>query len=136
MNTDELKKDLIIDEGLKLKPYKCSAGKITIGVGRNIQEIGITKEEALYLLDNDIDRVEQELDRSFTWWRTMSERRQRALANMCFNLGLKTLLGFKNMLSAMERKDFETAANEAIDSDWYNQVKDRSKRIVEMIRKG
>lgn len=136
MDTNQLMKDIMIDEGLRLKPYLCSEGKLTIGYGRNIQQTGITKEEALYLLDNDLDRVEQELDRSFVWWRTMSDKRQRALANMCFNLGLKKLLGFKNMLAAMERKDFETAANEAVDSDWYKQVKDRSPRIVEMIRKG
>ncbi len=136
MDTEQLKKDLLIDEGLRLKPYRCSAGKLTIGIGRNLESVGITKAEAFYLLNNDLERVELDLDRSFTWWRKMSERRQRALANMCFNLGLKTLLTFKKMLAAMEHKDFETAANEAMDSDWYRQVKDRSKRIVEMIRKG
>lgn len=136
MDTEQLKKDLLIDEGLRLKPYRCSAGKISIGIGRNLEDVGISKDEAFYLLDNDLEQVELDLDRSFTWWRKMSERRQRALANMCFNLGLPTLLGFKKTLSAMERGDFETAANEAMDSDWYRQVKDRSKRIVEMIRKG
>lgn len=136
MDTEQLKKEIMFDEGLKLKPYLCSEGKLTIGIGRNLESVGITKAEAFYLLNNDIERVELDLDRSFTWWRNMSERRQRALANMCFNLGLPTLLGFKKTLSAMERGDFETAANEALDSKWAKQVKDRALRISKMIKEG
>ncbi|MGD9637831.1 MAG: glycoside hydrolase family protein [Alphaproteobacteria bacterium] len=136
MNNEELKKDLLIDEGLKLKPYLCSKGKLTIGIGRNIEDVGITKDEAFYLLENDIENVEFELDKNFSWWRNMSEKRQRALANMCFNLGIKRLLGFKKMLSAMEFGDFEKAAIEALNSDWAKQVGLRSTRIAQMIKQG
>lgn len=136
MDTNKLKNDLIVDEGLKLFPYKCTAGKITIGVGRNIQDIGITKAEAMFMLDTDIDRVELELDCNIDWWRNVSEYRQRALANMCFNMGIKRLLGFKNMLLAMKQGDFNKAADEALNSNWAKQVGDRAKRIADMIRKG
>lgn len=137
VDIEKLKKDLLIDEGLRLKPYKCTQGKITIGIGRNIEDIGISKEEADFMLENDIDRVELELDRNFTWWRKMSEPRQRALMNMCFQLGIGGLLGFKKMLGAMERGDFVTASLEAMDSDWAEQTQDsRVNRIVETIKNG
>lgn len=54
MNIEQLKKELIRDEGFRSKPYKCTAGKLTIGVGRNIEDNGITEDEAMYLLENDI----------------------------------------------------------------------------------
>lgn len=137
VDIEKLKKDLLIDEGLRLKPYRCTQGKITIGIGRNIEDIGISKEEADFMLENDLARVELELDRNFTWWRKMSEPRQRALANMCFQLGIKRLLGFKKMLVAMEKSDFVNAAVEALDSRWAEQTQpSRVNRIIEDIKNG
>lgn len=133
---DKLSEQLIRDEGLKLKPYRCTAGKLTIGVGRNIEDVGITKGEALSLLQNDIDRCKEDLSRVAPWWTSLNEARQRALVNMCFNLGITRLLGFKNFLGALKAGDYQKAALEAKDSAWYRQVGDRAKRIVESVRTG
>lgn len=61
MNRDRLKAQLVIDEGLRLRPYRDSVGKLTIGCGRNLDDVGITAAEAMMLLDNDVSRVEREL---------------------------------------------------------------------------
>jgi lysozyme len=122
INLEALQKQLIEDEEIRLKPYKCPAGKLTIGVGRNIEENGITKDEALYLLNNDIKRVCVELDLSIAWWRDLSEPRQRVLVNMGFNMGVPRLLKFKKALAAMKDGKWVIAANEMLDSVWAKQV--------------
>jgi lysozyme len=96
MDIEALKNQLILHEGLKLEPYECTAGKLTIGVGRNIEDIGITEDEARYLLDNDILRVCDELDRNLSWWRDLSDVRQRVLVDMVFNLGISRFMQFQN----------------------------------------
>ncbi|CAO3418806.1 glycoside hydrolase family protein [Azospirillum doebereinerae] len=132
----KLKADLIRDEDLRLKPYRCTAGKITIGVGRNLDDVGVTKAEALMLLDNDVVRVTADLDRTLPWWRKLDEPRRRALANMAFNLGIERLRGFRKMLAALEAGDYARAAAEAQDSLWASQVGDRAARIVQTLRTG
>jgi lysozyme len=72
MDVKTLIDELVRDEGMRTKPYHCTAGKLTIGVGRNIEEVGITEEEARYLLENDLGRVRDELDQALPWWRTLS----------------------------------------------------------------
>lgn len=136
MDIAKLKEQLIKDEGLKLKPYKCSAGKTTIGIGRNLDDVGITKEEAETLCFNDIMDVIKDLDIALPMWKTLSENRQLALANMCFNLGITRLLGFKNMLNAIRAGDFKLAAQEALDSDWEKQVGNRAVRVATMLENG
>lgn len=129
---DELKRD----EGVRLKPYRCTAGKLSIGVGRNLDDVGITESEAEYMLRTDVARSMSDLDRFFPWWRRMSEPRQRALCNMAFNMGIGTLAKFRKMLAALERGDYEDAAREALSSAWATQVGARSQRIAAMIREG
>jgi len=129
--------NLIADEGFKPKPYRDTVGKLTIGVGRNIEDRGITKAEAMVLLNNDIEIVEAELDHHIPWWREMDEVRMRALANMAFNMGAPKLLGFKRMLAALEAKDYRIAADEALHSRWRAQVGEgRANRLANMIRHG
>lgn len=136
MNHELLHRDLVRDEGLRLKPYRDSVGKLTIGIGRNLDDRGITEAEAHMLMLTDIALVELELDRAVPWWRRMTDARKRALANMAFNLGLPKLLGFRNMLAALEAGDYETAASEALDSRWARQVGQRANRIAELILEG
>ena len=135
MNRDQLKKDLIRDEALRLKPYQCSAGKLTIGVGRNIEDNGITHDEAMYLLDNDITNVEADLDSKLPWWRSMDEERQSVIANMCFNLGIQRLLGFTNTLKAMSEGRYQDAAKGMKDSLWAKQVGPRAERLIKIMEK-
>ena len=120
--------DLVRDEGLKLKPYKCTAGKLTIGVGRNLADVGISEEEARHMLSNDVYNCIYDLDLALPWWKTLSDGRQRALLNMCFNLGITRLLKFKNMLKCLRDGNYEQAAIEALDSKWARQVGRRAER--------
>ena len=136
MNRDELRSMLVLHEGLRLFPYKCTAGKTTIGVGRNLDDVGITQDEAMYLLERDIDRVVAELDSRFTWWRQMTPNRQAVLTDMCFNLGINRLLGFVNTLKFMKDGDYEAAADGMMDSLWARQVGSRALRLAKMMREG
>lgn len=136
LDVEALKKDLMIHEGVILKPYHCTAGRLTIGVGRNLEDIGISAEEANVLLGNDVSRVCTELDAHLPWWRQMSERRQRALANMAFNLGIGRLLDFRKMITALAAGQYDEAARQALASKWAAQVGTRAKQLAQMIEEG
>ena len=127
---------LVLHEGLRLRPYKCTAGKTTIGVGRNLDDVGLSQDEAMYLLERDIDRVEADLDARFSWWRQMTPARQAVLADMCFNLGLGRLSGFVNTLKAMQDGRYDDAAKGMLDSLWASQVGNRAQRLARMMRDG
>lgn len=136
LNRDQLVQDLIRDEGLVLKPYRCTAGKLTIGVGRNLEDVGLSRDEAIYLLGNDIETAIKDLDAALPQWRLFSEARQRALVNMVLNLGRTRFMGFRNMIDALKRADFDEAARQALASKWASQVGARAQRIAKMIREG
>ena len=134
MDFRQVEQDLVRDEGLLLKPYRCPAGKLTIGVGRNIEDNGITRDEAMFLLEQDIQRCVVDLDRALPWWRDLSHARQNALVNMCFNLGIARLCKFERMLSGLRDGDWETAWAEALGSRWANQVGERAVRIAQAFK--
>ena len=136
MQINQIISDLERDEGVRLKPYLDTVGKTTIGIGRNLTDNGITAAEAKVLLQNDLFRVANELDRVAPWWRKMSQVRQNALVNMAFNLGLPRLLTFKKMMVALENGNFETAWAEAMGSKWAAQVGERANRIADSFIKG
>jgi len=131
-----LEDQLIDHEGLELKPYRCTAEKLTIGVGRNIEDRGITEDEARYLLKNDIKIVEDELLEKKPVVAGLDSVRQRVLVDMGFNLGIPTLLKFQNMWNAIEEEDFQTAADEAMDSRWAKQVGRRAERLCQAMATG
>lgn len=130
MDTSKLIDELVRDEGLRLKPYKDSMGILTIGIGRNLEDNGITAEEAYHLCRNDILGVEADLDHACRpWWRHLDEVRQRVLANMCFNMGIDRLSKFHFMLAALAVGDWKKAAAEMKSSAWYGQVGVRAVRL-------
>jgi lysozyme len=136
MDRDALIRELTRDEALRLKPYRCTAGKLTIGVGRNLDDVGISQGEAEIMLRNDIAKVSAELDRDLPWWKTLDEVRQRVLANMAFNLGTHGLLGFKNTLRLVETGKYLEAAQAMLASKWAKQVGPRAERLALMMRDG
>lgn len=122
---------------MRLKPYEdVLNGDITIGVGRNLDALGLSEEEVLYLLENDINRCDKELLHNFKWYPDLCRARQDAMINLCFNLGISKLLGFKKALGAMGRGDYDKAADEFLDSKWARQVGNRAIEVTDMIRKG
>lgn len=136
--TDKIIQLLRLHEGIRSHAYKCTAGKWTIGVGRNIDEggLGLSDDEIDYLLTNDVTRVVVELGKSFPWFSGLDEVRRDAMIDICFNLGMPRLKGFAKALAAMEDDDYELAAYEFSDSAWYKQVGKRAQTIVSMIRSG
>lgn len=148
--------ELVRDEGERLKFYRCTADKRTIGVGRNLDDVGIssaetrtlgittasciakgiTRDQSRALLANDILRCEADLDRGLAWWRTLDAVRQRVLLNMCFNLGLRSLQGFVNTLAMVRAGNYTGAAVNMLKSKWAGQVGQRADRLSAMMRTG
>lgn len=161
MNREQLKEELIIDEGIKLFPYLDSEKIWTIGVGRNLEDNGLspselfflgiklkdkfeiiellkkrglTRDEALYLLDNDIDRINSELERNLPWLSSKDNIVKYVLCNMCFNLGISRLLKFKDTLSLLKSDKYLEASIEMLKSKWATQVKSRANRLSDKIK--
>lgn len=130
----DLVADLVRDEGRRYKPYRDTEGYLTVGVGRNLDARGLSDDEIDLMLSNDLKWVIHDLDRNLPWWRDMPSSKQRALANMAFNLGYPRLSGFKKMLAALKDGDWNEAATQALDSRWARQVGARAERIAALIR--
>lgn len=133
---EALRQDLIRDEGLRLTVYKCPADFWTIGVGRNLEGRGITRAEAMLLLDNDINACLEDLA-TFAWWGALNPVRQRALLNMRFQLGSGGFRAFKQMLAALDARDFTAAATAARDSKWArSDAPERAARVTAQLESG
>ena len=119
---DLIKKRLIDFEGLELKLYFCKSNKPTIGVGRNCMDNGITEEEAMYLLNNDISTVIKKLDRHWITWRKLPITAQYVCIDLVFNMGINTFMSFRRTRSYMELNEWEKAGDELLDSKYAEQV--------------
>lgn len=133
---EAMRQQLIEHEGLRLKPYKDSVGILTIGVGRNLDDVGISHEEAMALLDHDIVAHVSQLVSEYPWFEELDGIRQRALVDLHFNMGSARLAGFRRFLAAMARADYATAGTQLVASKWYEQVGRRGPRIVAMVETG
>ncbi len=127
---------IIRHEGLELKPYKCTSNKLTIGIGRNLQDVGITEDEAKYLLMNDLARVDAQMEKLMPWSQSLNPARYDALMNFVFNVGIGTALKFENAMAALKESDFDTAAAELLDSRWSTQVGSRAQELATQIKTG
>jgi lysozyme len=123
-------------EGLKLKPYKCTADKLTIGVGRNLEDVGISEEEAEMLLQNDIQRATVQIQREFPWTTELDEVRFAALINFTFNVGIGTVGKFVNAMALLREGSYDMAADEFLNSRWAKQVGQRAMDVTDQIRTG
>lgn len=129
-------RQLRLHEGERLKPYRCTAGKLTIGVGRNLEDRGITAQESAMLLANDIAREERALFEALPWVSGLDEVRQRVLLDMAFNMGMGSLLQFKLTLGAIQAGQYEQASKMMLDSRWAKQVGTRAERLSRMMATG
>lgn len=128
MDREAFAEHLIWAEAERLFPYRCSAGKLTIGVGRNLDDRGISPAESRFMLDNDITIVLEEVD-SLDYWNQLNEARQLVVADMVFNLGFYRFLQFKKLNAALAIHDYTLAAAEMKDSRWYRQVGRRAEKL-------
>lgn len=164
MMKHSIQEQLILHEGLRTKVYACPANKLTIGVGRNLEDVGlyefeqkrildsygiskqevidilqvrgITEEESLYMLNNDIMIILAELENSYRWFNFLNSVRQKVIIDMRFNLGSSGFAGFKNMIRQVENMNYWNAGKEMKNSKWYSQVKTRAKRLIQMMVTG
>ncbi len=133
---DRLGLQLALHEGLRLKPYKDTVGKLTIGYGRNLDDVGISRGEAVILLDADMARAESDVLRLFPWVATLDEARQAVLVNMAFNMGIRGLSSFVLTLDAVKHGRYTEAADRMLESKWATQVGHRAVELSEQMRTG
>lgn len=135
-DTPALCAQLKTHEGLRLKPYRDTVGKLTIGVGRNLDDVGLREHEALYLLSSDIAEVCSGLDRRLPWWRGLDDSRQAVLIDMAFNMGIEGLAGFATTLGHVEAARYAEASRQMLRSKWAGQVGRRADTLSRMMRTG
>ena len=134
MNLAQLKADLIEDEGSRLKPYRDTVGKVSIGIGRNLTDVGISSDEEDLMYRNDVQRVMTQLDRALPWWNALPEPAARVLANMTFNMGLGGVLQFKTTLQELREHRFKDAADSLLHSAVARQLPNRYGRLAALLR--
>lgn len=122
----QLKEHIKEFEGYSNVLYKCTSNKVSIGYGRNLEDVGISKDEADYMLKNDIDIALDEISEHFDL-PNLPEPAQIVLVDMCFNMGISRLLNFKNMIQAIEDEEWDKAADELLDSKYAAQTKRRAR---------
>jgi lysozyme len=130
---------LRLDEGERLTAYQDHLGYWTIGVGRLIDGRkggGISRAESATLLQHDIERIEQAIDRALPWASTLDPVRRGALVNMGFQLGVSGLLGFPQTLAAIKAGEYQQAAERMLASRWARQTPARARRLAEQVRSG
>jgi lysozyme len=154
---EHLLKELVKHEGLRLQVYQDTLGIDTIGIGRNLEDRGISKEEldeldiptidhvykygiteadAMVLAENDVQIVEEELLRAHPCVEELDAVRQLVLVDMAFNMGVPRLCKFKKMWNAVHENKFDVASKEMLDSRWANQVKSRSVKLANAMHNG
>lgn len=134
MNIDQAKKMLLVDEGLRLKPYRCTAGKLSIGYGHNLDDVGIPQRIADDLLVYDLEIARKICEHIFgDLFKTWSDSRKLGWINLAFNLGRTRLMQFRNTIRAARIEDWPEVENGLRQSLWFKQVKGRAERVIGMI---
>lgn len=127
---DKMKAELLHDEGYRQYVYLDIHGVPTVGIGRNLRTRGISKDEALFLLQNDIRSTWNELTTLIPWIVNLNDVRQRVIVNLAFNLGVTGLMGFKDMLKKCRLGQFKEAGEEILDSKAGRELKNRYSRLA------
>ena len=149
MNKKKMIAQLRLHEGERLKPYRCTAGKLTIGVGRNLDDRrltsdemeylfsgGITADQSAYLLNSDIDYHWTKLLNHIPWVEMLDEIRQRVMLDMAFNIGISGLLTFRRTLGHIKAGNYALASSAMLESKWATQVGQRARRLATMMKTG
>jgi lysozyme len=127
---------LTLHEGVRRFPYRCTAGKLTIGIGFNLDDVGLYPEEINFILRNRIERTEQEVERVFPWYNELDDVRKAVIVDMAYNMGIATLSQFKRTLGSVRDGNYALAAEQMLQSKWARQVKGRAVRLSKMMETG
>lgn len=151
MSYRELLKEMLIDEeGLRYEPYRCPAGKLTIGVGHNMDANPLPKgmqdelrqngklslQSILQLLEKDIDYAELDARKLFDGFNDFSVNRKAAVVDLLFNMGLGTFRKFVTTIASIRHGNWDAAAAGLTNSKWFKQVGHRGPKIVALIKNG
>ena len=134
-SVDKLIKQLKKHEGLELKPYKCTSNKLTIGIGRNLEDVGISEIEAEYLLMNDLDTY-MTAAKTYDWYNGLNDARKAVIVSMLFNMGQTNFNKFLKMKQALSVGEYPEAAKQMLDSRWAKQVKGRAVELSKQMETG
>ena len=134
-SVDRLVKQIKKHEGLELKPYKCTSNKLTIGIGRNLEDVGISEIEAEYLLMNDLDTY-MTAAKTYDWYNGLNDPRKAVIVSMLFNMGQTNFNKFLKMKQALSVGDYPEAAKQMLDSRWAKQVKGRAVELSKQMETG
>ena len=144
MDLEKLRKELEIDEGCKYEIYTDHLGYPTFGIGHLVvehdaeygKEIGtyVSENRVIKVFEQDIKTVLSDCNRLYEDFEDLPEEAQRVIANMMFNMGYTRLSKFKGMKRGVDARDWNAAADEMVDSRWYNQVTNRATRLVKRMR--
>ena len=126
---------LELEEGFRERMYDCPAGKKTIGIGVNLEATPIPKAVAQEWVRHILNDINVEMAKH-DWYRTLNHDRRVVIQDMCYQMGVSGVLAFKNMISAIENRDWERAANEMLDSRWAEQTPNRANRNANGMRTG
>lgn len=134
MDFEKIQNLLIQHEGERLRVYRDSKGILTIGIGRNLENKGISRIESRFMLQNDISEHIFKLETNYPWFTNLDETRQCVMIDMCHQLGIGGLSLFKNFLAAMEAEDYRRASSEMLDSKWAREDSPkRARELAQMI---
>ena len=125
-----------LHEGVRRFPYRDTVGKLTIGVGFNLDDVGLYPEEIDFILGNRLARTEEEVERVFPWYNELDEVRQAVILDMAYNMGIPTLIKFARTLGSVRDGDYVRAAAQMLQSKWARQVKGRAVRLSVMMETG
>ena len=144
MNIEQLREELERDEGIIYKIYNDHLGYATFGIGHLVLEsdpeygaplgTAVSEERCYEVFEQDVQTVLSDCDKLYEDFYDLPEDAQLIIANMMFNMGLTRLSKFKGMKRGVDARDWETAADEMVDSRWYTQVQRRADRLVVRMR--
>lgn len=143
-NIARLVEELRRDEGVRYTPYRDTKDIPTVGVGHNLQasplpdgwSYPLSDDQVNTLLERDLENVYSDLSRALPWWSDLNDVRQRVICNLCFNLGINKLMGFRNTLVSMRQGAYTDAATGMLNSAWASQVGARAQRLAQMMKTG
>ena len=130
VSVDAIKSRLKEYEGYRRLPYRCTEGYLTIGIGRNLESVGLSESESEYLLVNDIQQAVQDCENTFPWFKKLTHGRKEVLVEMRFQLGIDGVKKFKNMLKFVEDGKYTEASQEMINSAWHKQTPRRCEELA------
>lgn len=127
---------IMLNEGFRGSPYSDTTGNLTIGYGHNLDARPISPNVGGVMLDEDIQWAMSELDSQFKWFEALDDARKCVLVDICYNIGLKGLLGFSNMLECISMGQYANASYHILDSLYARQVGERAVRNAHIMKTG